>query len=76
MRAEVLVRLKRAAPLADGHIRNCDAPFGQESFDIAELQCEPMIEPHRSRDDFGRKSIYAIVRVLGHASIVGNRLSA
>ena len=55
------------APLADGLIRDCDAAFGQEVFDIAEAQCEPMVEPHRSRDDFGRESISAIVRILSHA---------
>ena len=45
---------KCAALLANRLIRNCDAAFGQEAFDIAQAQRESMVEPHRSRDDFGR----------------------
>ena len=69
--APSVVGPERAAPLTDSLVRDRDATLGQEVFDIAEAQREAMVEPHRSRDDFGRESVSAVVRGLSHARIVG-----
>ena len=58
---------KRAAPLAEGLVGNCDPTFGQEVFNIAEAQRKPMVEPHRSGNDIGWESVSTVVRILSHA---------
>ncbi len=33
------------APLADGFIRDCDAPLGEQVLNISEAQAEPVLQP-------------------------------
>ncbi len=44
---------ERTTPLTNGLVGDSDPAFGQEIFDIAKAQGEPVIKPHRLRDDFG-----------------------
>src|SRR5271170_3312490 len=44
-------------PASDSFVRDRDAPFGQQVFDVSETQSEPEIEPDRLVNDLGRKTV-------------------
>ena len=55
---------ERLTPLADGFIRDGDAPLGEQIFYIAEAQAEAVIEPDGVADDWW-KAVSAVARVIG-----------
>jgi hypothetical protein len=52
-------------PAPNRLVRDHDAAFRQQLFDVAKAQCEPEIESDRLLDDFGREAVAAIAD-LGH----------
>ena len=49
-------RSEMVHPAPNCFIRDCDAAFRQQIFDIAKAQGEPQIEPDRLLDDFSRET--------------------
>ena len=50
------------APVPDGLVRDGDAALGEEVFDVAEAEGEPVVEPDGVADDGGRESVAGIAR--------------
>ena len=51
---------ERLTPLADGFVRDADAPLGEQIFYIAEAQAEAVIQPDGVADDLGGKAVSAV----------------
>ncbi len=52
-----IVGPKLLTPLTNGFIRDGDASFGEEFFDFAKAEAEPMVEPNRMTDNFRGKPV-------------------
>jgi hypothetical protein len=63
-----VLRSELPTPEADGFVRNDDATFGQQILNIAETQCESVVQPDGVADDLGRKSVTFVAGL--HAPIV------
>ena len=57
LQAPRVVRAELPAPLPNRFVRDDDASFRQQIFDIPEAQAVPVVEPHGVADDVGRKAM-------------------
>jgi hypothetical protein len=60
---------KLLAPASNGLIRDCDAPLGQQEFNVSKAEAEHVIQPDRMADDLGGEAMaVAWVRWGPHAA--------
>jgi hypothetical protein len=62
---------ERLAPVPDGFVRHRDAALGEEVFDVAEAEREPVVEPDGVADDRGWEPVAGITRdIVEHLATV------
>ena len=63
-----VVEPERLTPRTHRFIRHRDTPFGEEIFDISEIQVEAMVEPNDVTDDLEWKAVSLAAKSQGASS--------
>jgi hypothetical protein len=62
---------ERLAPEPDGLVRHSDTALGEQVFDVAETEREPVVQPDGMTDDRGREPVPWIAHgIVGHPATV------